>query len=58
MRWLQPIGFIISVIFLNKNGYFFNTSNEDVYDMTIKVAQGEKSFEEIKKWFMDHSKPI
>lgn len=54
----KRIGFIISVIFLNKNGYFFNTSNEDVYEMTIQVAQSMKSFEEIKKWFMDHSKPI
>ena len=52
----KRIGFIISVIFLNKNGYFFDTTNDDVYEMTIQVAQGLKSFEEIKEWFEKNSR--
>jgi len=51
----KRIGFIISVIFLNKNGCFFDTTNDDVYEMTIQVAQGLKSFEEIKEWFEKNS---
>lgn len=51
----KRIGFIISVIFLNKNGYFFETSNDEVYQMTIEVSQGLKSFEEIKEWFKKNS---
>jgi len=54
----KRIGFIISVIFLNKNGYFFDTSNEEVYEITIQVAQGLKPFEEIKQWFKSNSKQI
>jgi len=52
----KRIGFIISVIFLNKNGYFFDTTNDDVFEMTIQVAQGLKSFEEIKEWFEKNSR--
>lgn len=52
----KRIGFIISVIFLNNNGYFFDTTNDDVYEMTIQVAQGLKSFEEIKEWFEKNSR--
>lgn len=52
----KRIGFIISVIFLNKNGYFFDTTNDDVFEMTIQVAQGLKSFEEIKDWFEKNSR--
>ncbi len=51
----KRIGLLISIIFLNKNGYLFETTNEDVYEMTISVSQGLKTFEEIKDWFKKHS---
>ena len=54
----KRIGFLISIIFLNKNGYFFDTTNEDVYEMTIEGAQGKKTFIDIKEWFKTHSKSI
>jgi len=54
----KRIGFIISVIFLNKNGYFFDTTNDDVYKMTMQVAQRLKTYEEILDWFKRNSKKI
>ncbi|MFO8017783.1 MAG: type II toxin-antitoxin system death-on-curing family toxin [Promethearchaeia archaeon] len=54
----KRIGFIIAVICLNKNGYFFETSNDDVYEVTIQTAKGKKTFEDIKKWFKTNSLPI
>ena len=32
-----------------------HTTNDDVFEMTIQVAQGLKSFEEIKEWFEKNS---
>lgn len=54
----KRIGFILAVTFLNKNGYFFETSNDDVYETTIQTAEGKKSFEVIKKWFKENSLKI
>ena len=54
----KRIGFIIAVIFLNKNGYFFDTTNDNVYETTIQTAQGLKTFEDIKEWFKKNSLKI
>lgn len=54
----KRIAFIISILFLNKNGYFFETTNDDVVETTIEVAKGKMEFKEIKKWFRYNSKEV
>ncbi len=52
----KRIGFLITIIFLAKNGWDFITTNDDTYEMTIQVDQKSKKFEEIKEWLIKNSK--
>lgn len=54
----KRIGLLLAFIFLNNNGYDFITSNDDAYEITLEVAQGLKTYEEIKVWFKSNSKKI
>lgn len=54
----KRIGLLLAFIFLNNNGYDFITSNDDAYKITLEVAQGLKTYEEIKVWFKSNSKKI
>ncbi len=51
----KRIGLLVATIFLEVNGYKFDPGNDSAYDMTIKVAQGLKSFKEIKEWLGKNS---
>jgi len=51
----KRIGFIIAYLFLDNNGYEFITSNKDAKETTLDVAQGLRSYEEIKEWFRNNS---
>lgn len=54
----KRIGLLLAYIFLDNNGYDFITTNDDAYEMTMKVAQGLKTYEEIKEWFNNNSKKL
>jgi death-on-curing protein len=54
----KRIGSLVVYIFLVKNGYRFNPPIGEIFDMTIKVAQGSSSFNEIKQWFEKNSEKI
>ena len=44
------------IIVENMSGYSFKTTNDDVYEFTMEVAQGLKTYEVIKKWFNEKSR--
>ncbi|MHA1275184.1 MAG: type II toxin-antitoxin system death-on-curing family toxin [Promethearchaeota archaeon] len=52
----KRIGLLMSIIFLEKNGYSFETTNDDAYEFTIQVAQSLKTYKEIKSWFAEKSR--
>ncbi|MHA1301305.1 MAG: type II toxin-antitoxin system death-on-curing family toxin [Candidatus Helarchaeota archaeon] len=52
----KRIGIIIAYIFLKKNGYDFSPPKGEIFSVTMAVAQGQKSYEEIKAWFIENSK--
>jgi len=54
----KRIGLLIATIFLEVNGYKFDPGNDDAYENTIQVAQGLKSYEEIKVWFEMNSEKL
>jgi death-on-curing family protein len=54
----KRIGSLVVYIFLVKNGYKFNPPKGEIFDMTIKVAQGLSSFDEIKHWVEKNSERI
>ncbi|MBN1215463.1 MAG: type II toxin-antitoxin system death-on-curing family toxin [Candidatus Lokiarchaeota archaeon] len=54
----KRIGILIIYIFLFKNGYVFNPNVGEIYNITMDVAQGLKSFEELVEWFKKKSKRI
>ena len=52
----KRIGSLLAFIFLFKNGYEFSPPKGEIYKITMDVAQGLKTFDEIKEWFKMHSK--
>ena len=52
----KRIGSLLAYIFLFKNGYEFSPPIEEIYRITMEVAQGLKKLDEIKEWFKMHSK--
>jgi len=52
----KRIGILLSYLFLEKNEQEFAPPMGEIFSMTMAVAQGLKSFEEIKEWFTKHSK--
>jgi death-on-curing family protein len=51
----KRIASLIVYIFLYKNGYKFSPPKGDVYEVTLDLAQGLKSFDDIKDWFKRYS---
>ena len=51
----KRIGILLAFLFLEKNGYEFSPPTGDVFDVTMAVAQGAKTADEIKEWFVRHS---
>ena len=54
----KRISSLLTYIFLFKNGYEFSPPRGEILSFTLEVAQGRKSFEEIKDWFHSNSKKI
>ncbi len=51
----KRIGSLLAYIFLYKNGFEFSPPEGVVYEVTMKVAQGMKEFDELKEWFKSNS---
>lgn len=51
----KRISSLLAYLFLFKNGYEFSPPTGDVLRITLDVAQGLKSFEDIKEWFKEYS---
>jgi len=54
----KRISLLIAYLFLYKNGYVLIATNDDAKEMTLQVAQGLKSYEEIKEWFRNNTKEL
>ena len=54
----KRIGILITVLFLNLNGYNFTPAKGEIFSLTMKVAEGNSDFEEIKLWFERNSVKI
>ncbi len=54
----KRIGSLLAYIFLLKNGYDFSPPQGEIYSITIEVAQGLRSFENLKDWFQRNSKKV
>jgi death-on-curing family protein len=52
----KRIASLIAYIFLKKNGFSFNPPKGTIFEITMKVAQGLLTFEQIKKWFKKNTK--
>jgi death-on-curing family protein len=52
----KRIGFIIFLIFLEKNGYSIIASEDEKVEFTLSIAQDIPSFEEIQEWITRHWK--
>jgi len=52
----KRIGSLLVYIFLVKNGYEFSPPKGEIYNTTIVVAQGLRTFDELKDWFKNNSK--
>ena len=52
----KRIGSLLAFIFLFKNGYEFSPPKGEIYKFTMDVAQGLRSFAEIKDWFKKYSR--
>ena len=44
-----------AVMFLSLNGYDFNASNQELLDLTMKIAQKRTSIDEVANWFEKYS---
>ena len=54
----KRIGILIACIFLEKNHFQFLPPVGEIFSMTMEVARGKQSFDHIKGWFQQNSKPI
>jgi death-on-curing protein len=48
-------GYVLMRIFLISNGLDINASQEEKYDLVIKIASGQTKFEEIVRWLQTHT---
>jgi death-on-curing protein len=49
---------VISVLFLNRNGWDITLAKADEYAMFLGLAEGSVSEEELAAWFRKHAVPI
>ena len=52
----KRIGIHLTLIFLRINGIDLNYSQEELIDFGLKIALGKMKKDEIKEWFVNHSK--
>ena len=51
-------GMTAAALFLRRNGYQLETSQEDLVRTAMRVAQSQITVEEITAWLQENSKPI
>ena len=49
---------VVSVLFLNRNGWDITSSKADEYDTFLHLAEGSLSEEELAAWFTGHAVPL
>jgi len=49
---------VVSVLFLNRNGWDITSSKADEYDTFLRLAEGSLSEEELTAWFTSHAVPL
>ena len=49
---------VISVLFLNRNGWDITLAKAEEYSMFLGLAEGSVSEEELAAWFREHAVPI
>jgi death-on-curing family protein len=54
----KRIAVLIAYIFLSKNNISFSPPQGEIYSFTVEVAQGHKTYEQIKQWFQQYSQKI
>ena len=54
----KRMGVLLAYIFLSKNGYKFSPPIDEIFSITMAVAQGLKKYDEIKNWFQQNSKKL
>lgn len=54
----KRIGILIAYTFLQKNGYEFSPTKGEIFSFTMDLAQGRKSYEEVKEWFVKNSRRL
>ena len=52
----KRIGVHLMLIFLKINGIDLNYTQEELIDFGLKIASGKMKKDEIKEWFVNHSK--
>jgi death-on-curing family protein len=54
----KRLGILLAYLLLQKNGYDFNPPKEEIFTVTIDVAQGLQAYDTLKDWFIRNSKEI
>lgn len=49
---------VVSVLFLNRNGWDISATREDIYLTFLHLAGGAHSEEEMAAWFTSHAVPL
>ena len=49
---------VVSLTFLNRNGWEISASKEDLYFTFLHLAEGSLSEEELTAWFTKHAVPL
>ena len=47
-----------AVLFLSINGHVLTASNEELLNITMRMAQKKTQYDEVAAWFEIHSKPL
>lgn len=50
-------GLALTLFFLAKEGIALSATQDELYDMTIRVAEGKSDTEELRSWIEQHSVP-
>ena len=52
----KRIGFVMTLIFLEKNGYVMQATNDEKVDFCLEIAQDKLTHEAIMEWIKEHVK--
>jgi death-on-curing protein len=54
----KRLGAAIMEVFLRVNGYILTLSNEELYNLTVQVAQGQISKDEVSALIYENMQPL